>query len=269
MADSSQMAESLARPGYDSAWMRKFLAARETIAQAAPAKSELFSRSFDALRTNRAFKSKQFKPLIPADQLDELRQIAKCIPRDRLEFHELKRFGRLVVHNYPAFAAIHAQFAPLVAEWAGEAVEPAYNFLAMYTRRGACEPHLDSPSAKWTLDICIAQSDPWPIQFSQIVPWPEEAAQLGQDWQAQAKSLPGLSFEAVTLMPGDAVLFAGSSQWHYRDAMPGRTAKSFCDLLFLHYIPKGTAEIVEPKNWARLFDVPELASIPGIGQDEL
>jgi hypothetical protein len=30
-------------------------------------------------------------------------------------------------------------------------------------------------------------------------------------------------------------------------------------MLFLHFIPRGAAEIVRPENWARLFDMPELA----------
>ena len=65
-------------------------------------------------------------------------------------------------------------------------------------------------------------------------------------------------------MPGDAILFSGSSQWHYRDALPQGKAKGFCDLLFLHYIPKGTASIVRPANWAEHFGLPEIARIPGI-----
>jgi hypothetical protein len=55
-----------------------------------------------------------------------------------------------------------------VSDLVGEEVEPSYNFLSLYTRMGIFEPHLDAPSAKWTLDICIDQSEPWPIYFSQI-----------------------------------------------------------------------------------------------------
>ncbi len=34
-------------------------------------------------------------------------------------------------------------------------------------------PHMDAPDAMWTLDICLEQSEPWPISFSQPVDWPE------------------------------------------------------------------------------------------------
>ena len=60
-------------------------------------------------------------------------------------------------------------------------------------------------------------------------------------------------------MEGDAVVFSGSNQWHYRDALPKGPGRRFCDLLFLHYIPRGTSDLVAPKNWARIFDVADLA----------
>lgn len=51
-----------------------------------------------------------------------------------------------------------------------------------------------------------------------------------------------------------------------RDPIPAKGRRSFCDLLFFHYIPEGTAELAQPRNWARLFDVPELDTITGIEQ---
>ena len=63
------------------------------------------------------------------------------------------------------------------------------------------------------------------------------------------------------MAPGQAILFSGSSQWHYRDAMPALNTQSSCDLLFLHFIPCGTRELLNPLNWARLFDSPELVKI--------
>lgn len=256
-------------PWYDSLWLGKYLIAKEIIARIAPDKAEWFVHSFDSLRTSPDFSLKQQIGLIAPNELGDLRQAIAEIPKERFEFHELARFGRLVIHNCPEFLALHRRFADLVSELTGEAVEPAYSFFAMYTRKGVCEPHLDAPVSKWTLDICINQSEPWPINFSQVVPWPEEPAELDPDWKTQIKSLASLRYQSVTLSPGDAVLFSGSSQWHFRDRMAGTTPKGQSDLLMLHYIPQGTAEVVEHKNWARLFDVPELANIPGIAEDQL
>lgn len=57
-----------------------------------------------------------------------------------------------------------------MSEAADEAVEAGYNaFLSLYDRLGVCPVHLDSPEAKWTLDLYIDQSVCWPIQVSQKI----------------------------------------------------------------------------------------------------
>src|SRR5882672_7817793 len=120
--------------------------------------------------------------------------------------HEIKRFGRLIVHDHPTFAELHRNLVAKVSALVGEAVEPSYNFLCLYTRLGICEPHLDAPSAKWTLDVCIDQSEPWPIYFSQIVPWPEARVDMGGDWQSTIKHSPELAFQPKVLTPGNGVV---------------------------------------------------------------
>jgi hypothetical protein len=251
---------------YDSVWLAKYLAAKETIAKSAPAKLHDFVRSFDVLRTDPDFTVKDAPAVFNAEALASIKNIVKSIPMTAMEMHEAKRFGRFVVHDLPKFTELQHALTVMVSQLVGEEVEPSYNFLCLYSRLGICEPHLDAPSAKWTLDICIDQSEPWPIHFSQIVPWPEERVDLGDDWQAAIKNSTQLTFQSKILTPGNGIVFSGSSQWHYRDALPQTSSKSFCDLLFFHYVPKGTSEIVKPANWAGIFDIPELASIPGIGE---
>jgi hypothetical protein len=165
------------------------------------------------------------------------------------------------VHDHPFFTELQQRIVPWVSEMVGEPVEAGYNFLSLYTSRGVCAVHMDAPEAKWTLDFCIDQSAPWPIYFSEVQPWQNPAADEWKDeaWQSNIKQSRLLDFTHYTLQPGQAVLFSGSSQWHYRDPMPEASGKQFCTLLFLHYIPKGTAQLVRPKNWARLFGNPELS----------
>lgn len=252
---------------YDSVWLDKYLSAMGMIGEIAPSKLKTFVESFDILRTDPQFAVKEVAPVFDADALSEIRRIIKAIPAETLELHEAKRFGRFVVHDNPTFTRMQGDLVGRVSELVGEPVEPSYNFLSLYEHMGVCEPHLDAPSAKWTLDICIDQSDPWPIHFSQIVPWPETRANLGDDWQSAIKNDPQLQFQSKILTPGNGIVFSGSSQWHYRDPLPNRdNRKGFCDLLFFHYIPKGAGEVLSHRNWARLFDVPELADIPGINE---
>jgi hypothetical protein len=249
---------------YDSVWLAAYYAAKEVVAAAAPEKYEGFLAAFDILRTRPNFAAVHLHREIDPELLTRIRQISAAIPRDKYEMHELKSFGRFVVHDWPEFSALQHELTRRVSDLAGEELEPNYNFLSLYTRMGACEPHLDSPMAKWTLDICIDQSEPWPIHFSQIVPWPEQRPRLPDDWREAICENDGLRFSSAAMEPGDAILFSGSSQWHYRDLMPAGGARRHCDLLFLHYIPSGAKEIVVPANWSRIFAIPELAAIPGI-----
>lgn len=249
---------------YDSVWLNAYHAAKDIVARSAPSRLEDFVRSFDSLRTDPAFSTRSLPKVIRSEQLDYLRGVIQAVPADKLELHEMNAFGRFIVHDLPEFSAFQAALVDQVSEWADEPLEPSYNFLSLYTRMGVCEPHLDSPSAKWTLDLCIDQSDAWPIHLSQVVPWPEKGLQTGENWSAEIKGDKSLNFSANILSPGDAIFFSGSSQWHYRDALPRDGKKRHCDLLFMHFIPRGAADIVRPKNWASLFDIPELSLIPEI-----
>ena len=122
---------------------------------------------------------------------------------------------------------------------------------------------MDAPRAKWTLDLCVDQGAPWPIYLSEVQPWPDSVAEAyrKEGWENNIKQTRSLKFTPYTMQPGQAVIFSGSSQWHYRDPMPKASGKQFCTLLFFHYIPKGAAELVRAKNWARLFGIPELSGL--------
>jgi hypothetical protein len=71
------------------------------------------------------------------------------------------------------------------------------------------------------------------------------------------------------LAPGDALIFSGASQWHYRDSLSRAGGPSFSTMLFFHFIPKGMGELVIPENWGRIFDVPELTHVVEAAQHSL
>jgi hypothetical protein len=249
---------------YDSRWLETYLAAKEIVRQTAPAKFAEFEERLSIFRTSPSFKYMKLDDFFNEKFREEIKSTIRSIPKEKFEIHELQNFGRFVVHDFAPFTNLQNDLTDRVSELVGEPVEASYNFLSMYTKMGKCEPHLDAPSAKYTLDVCIDQSEPWPIHFSQITPWPDEKGSLGRNWQSEIKSHAGLNFKAETLMPGDAILFSGSSQWHYRDPLPAKGSNSFCDLLFFHFMPRGCAEIIQPRNWAAMFNIPELSSLPNI-----
>lgn len=251
-------------PWYDSLWLQAYVAAAEYLERNyQPDRLAQFKMSMDILRTPETFKLSHFKGFLPEDLLKEIRQFARSIPPGDLELHEAASFGRWVIHDHPRFTEIQADLTGIVSDLAGEPLEPSYNFLSMYTRLGSCQIHMDAPSAKYTLDLCIDQSMPWHIHFSKVLPWPESGV-CDVHWDARIKNDPALDWSSYALEPGSAILFSGSCQWHYRDPIPALDRNTFCDLLFLHYIPQGTRQLVNPSQWHLLFNIPELAALPQI-----
>jgi hypothetical protein len=248
-------------PWYDSVWLSRYEEAKAIIRTARPDALASFVDAFRILHTRPDFKVQFFEHPFDAATMEEIRLVTASLRPTDLELHEARRFGRFVVHDHPFFTELQQRTVPWVSEAVGEPVEAKYNFLSLYTSKGVCAVHMDAPEAKWTLDLCIDQAAPWPIYFSAVQPWPDSVAEAwrNEGWENNIKQSRSLEFTSHTLEPGQAVIFSGSSQWHYRDPMPEASGKQFCTLLFFHFTPKGTAELVRPKNWARLFGIPELA----------
>jgi hypothetical protein len=245
-------------PWYDSSWLAKYVRAKDIIRDKQPEKLPEFEDAIARLHTRSDFEVKAFPQVFDTATLERIAQIIKALPDVRYERHEVDGFGRLVVHNDPYITILQRRVVDLASEAAGEPLEPSYNFISLYSEMGVCPVHMDAPNAKWTLDVCIRQSEPWPIHLSQVVPWPE-AADYGDDWEASIRRDPGLRWDSYSLEPGGAILFSGSSQWHYRDPQPdSKGEKQFCELVFFHFVPKGTKTLGEPHTWASQFGVPEL-----------
>lgn len=250
-------------PWYDSPWLQAFIKAKAIIQQHHPERLAAFIAAFEPLRTRPDYAVVECPQLLSPERLTEIRAIIQEISSREFEKQELFSFGRLVVHDLPYFTQLQEELAAYVSTCVGEEVEPRYNFLSLYNNLGVCKIHMDAPSAKWTLDICLNHSGVWPIHFSQIVPWPEDFGYTGADWEAHIKADPGNHFTTYELTPGNGIIFSGSSQWHYRDRILRVTKDNFCHLLFLHYIPKGTRALTSPKKWAEYFGIPEFGRLDG------
>jgi len=238
---------------YDSYWLEKFEKAREWLELNRPDEFDAFVRSFDVFRTRADFQTRFFHSVFDDQTLTNIRSEIAALRPDQLELHEAKNFRRFIVHNLPYFVDLQRGLLPMASEAAGEALEIGYNFLSLYGERGVCPIHMDSPESKWTLDICIDQSAVWPIHFSKVQAWPDSKLHGLPLLPPEREALN--EFDTYQLEPGQAVLFSGSSQWHYRDYMPSIEGKNFCHLLFFHFVPAGTKELVEPDHWQRLFNL--------------
>jgi hypothetical protein len=254
-------------PWYDSGWLDCFFRACELVRTHHPARLMEFQQALAVFETSEKFEVQKLTTVFDEETMSLVRSTVDSLRPDELELHEAKQFHRFVVHDHPFFTRLQNEIVPLVGDVVGEAVEISYNFLSMYSSMGVCPLHMDSPEAKWTLDLCINQTQPWPIHFSQTQPWASSLEPLMRDpshlsdWSKTILDDPGSRFTSHVMKPGEAIVFSGSSQWHYRNALPARGVHDKCDLLFFHFIPKGTAELVKPNHWAHLFDMPELAQL--------
>lgn len=233
---------------YDGSFLARFEAARRMLAIIRPERSDQFIEAFDVLQTRPDFSVRSIDDVLPPSRFAKLLEQVRKVPAKALKSYEQAPFGRDILHDLPALTELQHELTPLVAQLAGESVEPSYNFLSLYRSGGRCPPHLDAPSAKWTLDLCLAQNLEWPIHFGKVRPWPT-AANVNEERS-------GTTYTAHLLRPNQAILFSGSAQWHYRDVMP---AHGFCHLAFFHYHPKDCGDLVHPERWATYFDLPELA----------
>ena len=253
-------------PWYDSHWLSDFHRALTILEQKYPDKKEDFESRFESLRTAKDFRVKKVDSVLADAELEEIRAQISALRSEQLEKHELLNFGRLVVHSHELFNVLQDRLTQLVSELAGEPLESSYNFLALYNNLGYCGPHMDAPIAKWTLDICIDQSSTWPIYFSQVQPWPLDFFERGYsaaDWQKRILEDSENQFEAQVLEPGQGLLFSGSSQWHYRPRIPRHQKNNFCHLLFLHFRPVGSRDLVYAQRWAKVFGIPEFEGLGG------
>jgi len=242
---------------YDSDFVRRFEVAKRYLAQVRPDALETFVRGFDALLPPTDFANVVIDDLFDAATQDQIREAVRNIPQNSLKDEEMRDFGRHIVHDYSLFVDLQQQLLPRMSAMVGRDLVPGYNFLSLYGGAGRCDPHMDEPGSMFTLDYCIDQSDEWPIWFSRVVDWP--TVETMRNWDPQAiKADPALAFRPHVLRPGEALLFNGSSQWHYRDAI---TPGGFCNLLFFHYYPAGCRNLIWPQLWPRHFAIPELGPL--------
>ncbi|MEL6368175.1 MAG: hypothetical protein AAFQ16_09490 [Pseudomonadota bacterium] len=239
---------------YDAFFLKRYWVAIRVLEQVAPEKVAGFKSAFDTVRPVDGWRPKLMDELFDPATHQRIKDAVRAIPESRFKSYEKETFGRRILHHYPYFVELQAELLDRVSELAGRPLECGYNFLSLYGTGGKCRPHLDEPVSMYTLDFCIDQSDDWPLYFSEPIQW--DAIVPDNEWSpTQLLNDPKVQFSEYILRPNQALLFNGSSQWHYRNSI---TPGGYCHLLFFHYYPKGAAGLVHPEDWADHFDMPEL-----------
>jgi hypothetical protein len=247
-------------PWYDGYWLYSYVNAKKYISENYPDKLLHFIQSFEKLKTNLDFKTIELNQFFSNEMYQKIIGFVQEIKKEDFEKYEFLNFGRIIKHNLDFFNEIQSNIVDKVSELVGEEVEMSYNFLSLYNNLGILNPHMDAAPAKWTLDFCISQSEIWPIYLSKVLPWPENFKNT-DNWINEIKLDSTNEFKEFHLKPNDAIIFSGSSQWHYRERISTIQSNNFCNLVFFHFIPKETKDLCYPKKWSKLFQIPELDDI--------
>lgn len=233
---------------YDEHFLRRLEVAKHYLGKVQPDALGAFTASFAPLIPAEDFREIVLEDVFDAATHAAIREASRTavVRMDRQLEDENATFGRDVVWNEPFYLELQEQLRPRLEGVLGRPLVSSYNFLSLYGPEGKCEPHLDHPNAMFTFDYCIDQDEVWPIYVSRAVPWPDAAAAQAFD-RGKLKADPAMQFREHELRPNRALIFNGSSQWHYREP---KSSGQFCNLLFFHYYPAGCEDLVKPVRWA-------------------
>jgi len=244
---------------YDSYWLRAYQKALEYFRESAPQKLDLFVSETDVFRIPLSFREVQIDDLVSRSCIDQMRGLIASMREEELDTREFLEFGRLILHNNDFFNQLQLDICSRIGGIVGERLQPSYNFLSLYNNLGICKLHMDAPLAKWTVDFCIEQSAPWPLFMSGVQKWPVDIASVNS--MSEESILSTCDFNAYEMLAGEALVFGGSAQWHYRQRMPQLQRTNFCHLIFFHYILEGSDVLSDPLNWAAIFEEEELSDV--------
>ena len=244
---------------YDSHFLRRYEIARTYLAEVRPGALSDFVAGFDALKPRPDFRELVMEDVFDPATCAAILAASRSAQPDAAEeqARENLDFGRDVVWDHPFFLELQEQVRPRIETLVGRPLVSSYNFLSRYGAKGKCDLHMDHPDAMYTFDYCIEQDAVWPIYLSRVVEWP--TVEFARAFSPEAIIAdPVYDFAEHLLRPNQALLFNGSSQWHYRRP---KAAGGFCHLLFFHYVPAGCEALVEPSRWASHFGIAELGPL--------
>ena len=158
-----------------------------------------------------------FRPFDDATFADIRRhvvEVRRCLDWPGIALHS-EEFRRWQWHNLPLLKFHHHQpsLVALASDHAGEQVRASYAFLSLYASTGVAPAHFDRAQCEVTIDLMIstdASHHPWEI-FIDGKPY-------------------------VT-SDGEAVIYSGTRQEHYRRPMNESSDATHASLAFFHFCP--------------------------------
>ena len=143
-------------------------------------------------------------------------------------------FHRKCLHDEAFFKKIHQDiFTPIVLKRTGENLKPSYSFISHYdSEESICPIHTDRPQCYLTLDVCLKQHMAWPLYVN------PELIDNFFEYSQEKKDLAYQNSIEFILEPGDALIYYGSRQPHWRKKI---ASGNFCFMAFFHFVPEDFA----------------------------
>ncbi len=114
------------------------------------------------------------------------------------------------IYDYLPFVRLLVEKIPQVQEICEEPVLPTYCYARLYQHGNTLMLHEDREACELSLTLNLDADQPWPIWLK----------------------TPDGGSRAVTLQPGDAIMYLGCRTPHWREPFEGR----FCTQVFMHYV---------------------------------
>ena len=115
------------------------------------------------------------------------------------------------VYKHTDFQQVLYNVKPFVEKVIGKEVYPTYSFSRLYKKGSILERHTDRPACQISLTLQVySEGDPWPIFVE----------------------LNSSTTKKYILEDGDAVLYKGCDQAHWREKYTGKEQHQ----IFLHYV---------------------------------
>jgi hypothetical protein len=114
-------------------------------------------------------------------------------------------------YSAPRMEILLRELLPLIEEAGGLSLHPTYSYLRIYKHGDVLARHRDRPACEVSVSLCLGYV-------------------ADRAWPLWIEGPQGVT--AVTMEPGDAVLYRGVECLHWREKFTGREASQ----VFLHYV---------------------------------
>lgn len=157
---------------------------------------------------------------------EQLTQELKILVQKGLTIKDTQCPKSEAIHGAPVFDSLLEQLQPHFEQASGKHLLPTYAYARLYKPGEVLTPHTDRPACEVSATITLGFSGtPWPIYMA-------DPTNDGEPLQGDKQLYHVKNKAAITMKPGEAVLYKGCEKVHWREEFCGDWAAQ----VFLHYV---------------------------------